>query len=87
MKQFYACEPKRNLSDSKTRREDVEYDINTLISDEAEMIIEFDDSLLEDLTDEEWEALVKKKSEEIKQKLMDEGIYRNQYGDPLFLYC
>ena len=85
MKQFYACAPKHNLRYSKSVKEWVEYDINTLISDEAEMIIEYDDNLPE-LTDEEFDELVAKKAEEIKQELISNGIYRNKYGIPMFLY-
>ena len=86
MKQFYACEMKHDLKGSKRNHEWVEYDINTLIFDEAEMIIEYDDSLPE-LTDEEFDALVKKKADEIKQELMDNGIYNNKYSTTMFLYC
>lgn len=86
MKQFYACEMKHDLRDSKRNHEWVEYDINTLIFDEAEMIIEYDDSLPE-LTDEEFDELVKKKADEIKQELMVNGIYNNKYSASIFLYC
>lgn len=86
MKQFYVCEPKHNLKESKRNHEWVEYDINTLIFDEVESMMECDDSLSE-LTDEEFFELVKKKADEIKQELMRNGIYRNEYGIPMFLYC
>ena len=86
MKQFYACEHKRDLGTSKAVKEWVEYDINTLIRDEAEMSIEFDDSL-EPMSDEEYDALVDKKTKEIKDELMNYGIYENKFGVPLFLYC
>lgn len=86
MKQFYACEHKKNLSASKTQKEWVEYDINTLIRDEAVMLIEFDDSL-EPMSDEEYDALVDKKTKEIKDELMQNGIYKNVNGRPVFLYC
>lgn len=86
MKQFYACQMKRNLSASKTVKEWVEYDINTLIYDEAEMILNYDDSIGE-VTDDEFDALVDKKAKEIKDELMYYGIYKNKFGQPLFLYC
>jgi hypothetical protein len=87
MKEFYSCEPKRNLRDSKARREMVEYDINTLIRDEAQMLIEFDESIDEIESDEEYDALIEAKAKEIKDELMYYGIYKNKYGVPLFLYC
>lgn len=86
MKQFYVCEPKHDLKDSKRNQEWVEYDINTLIFDEVESMLECDDDLSE-LTDEEFFKLVKTKTDEVKQKLMETGIYRNEYGVPMFLYC
>lgn len=87
MKQFFACEMKRNLSASRQTKEWVENDINTLIRDEAEIILEFDDSLSENMTDEEYDALLDQKVKEIKDELMHRGIYYNKYGTPLFLYC
>lgn len=86
MKNFYVCEPKHDLGNSKRNQEWIEYDINTLIFDEAESMLECDDNLLE-LTDEEFYKLVRNKADEIKQELMDKGIYRNKYGAPMFLYC
>lgn len=86
MKQFYACEPKHNLNNSKRNQEWVEYDINTLIFDEAELILEEDDNVSE-LPDEEFYKLVRVKADEIKNELMRNGIYKNEYGQPLFLYC
>ena len=87
MKEFYACEVKRNLKDSRSVKEWVEYDINTLIHDEAEMICEFDDSISRDLSDEEFDAIVDQKAKEIKDELMRNGIYYNEHRQPLFLYC
>lgn len=87
MKQFYLCEPKRNIGYSKRCREWVEYDINTLIRDEAQMIIEFDDSIEPIESDEEYDTLIENKAKEIKDELMRSGIYKNQHGMPLFLYC
>ena len=58
----------------------------SLIRDEAIMLIEFDDSL-EVMSDEEYDALVDKKTKEIKDELMNYGIYENKFGTPLFLYC
>ena len=86
MKQFYACEMKRDLGDSKAVKEWVQYDINTLIRDEAEMILNYDDSIGE-VTDDEFDELVDKKAQEIKDELMRYGIYENEHGQPLFLYC
>jgi hypothetical protein len=64
----------------------VEYDINTLIRDEAEVILSCDDDLA-DLPDDEFFMLVDKKAEEIKEELMSNGIYKNKVGQPMFLYC
>lgn len=86
MKQFYVCNMVRDLSDSKAAKEWVQYDINTLIRDEAEMILNYDDSISE-VTDDEFDALVDKKAKEIKDELMRYGIYENEHGQPLFLYC
>lgn len=86
MKQFYVCEPKHDLKDSKRNQEWVEYDINTLIFDEVEAMLECNNDLSE-LTDEDFFELVKKKADEIKQELISNGIYRNEYGVPMFLYC
>jgi hypothetical protein len=86
MKQFYACEPRYDWNNSKRSHEWVEYDINTLIFDEAEVMLECDDSLSE-LTDEEFYELVRKKADEIKNELIRNGIYRNEYGQVMFLYC
>ena len=91
MKQFFACTAVRNLNASKAVKEWVEYDINTLIRDEAEMIlnsmeVNMDDSI-DIVSDEEWDAMVAKKAKEIKDELMYYGIYNDQFGQPLFLYC
>lgn len=86
MKQFYSCEPRHNLNNSKRNQEWVEYDINTLIFDEAELILEEDDSVSE-LPDEEFYKLVRMKADEIKDELMRSGIYRNEFGQVMFLYC
>lgn len=86
MKQFFSCVMVRDLSDSKAYKEFVEYDINTLIRDEAEMTLNYDDNIAE-VSDEEWDAMVDKKAKEIKDELMYYGIYKNQFGQPLFLYC
>lgn len=85
-KQFYSCEMKYDSRASQTSRENVEYDINTLIRDEAELILENDDTLT-DVSDEEYNILVDAKAKEIKDELMRNGIYGNKYGMPLFLYC
>ena len=86
MKQFYSCEPRHNLNNSKRNKEWVEYDINTLIFDVAEMMLECDDSVSE-LPDEEFYKLVRVKANEIKDELMRNGIYRNEFGQVMFLYC
>ena len=81
MKQFYSIEPKRNLRASKREYEQVEYDINTLIRDEAELLVD------DFLNDEEWEAAVDVKAEAIKAELMRDGIWKNEFGFPIFMYC
>lgn len=86
MKHFYSCEPRHNLNNSKRNKEWVEYDINTLIKDEAEIMLECDDNLSE-LPDDEFFTLVDKKAKEIKDELMQNGIYKNELGQSLFLYC
>ena len=86
MKQFYSCEPRHNLNNSKRNQEWGEYDINTLIYDEAELILEEDDSVSE-LPDEEFYKLVRMKADEIKDELMRNGIYKNEFGQIMFLYC
>lgn len=86
MKQFYACQMKYDLVSSHRLQDWVEYDINTSIYDEAEAILSCDDDLI-DLPDDEFFALVDKKAKEIKDELMKNGIYRNQVGQPMFLYC
>ena len=85
-KQFYSCEMKHDFKASSTTKEFVEYDINTLIRDEAELILEEDDTL-SDISDEEYSVLVDAKAKEIKDELIRNGIYKNEYGMPLFLYC
>jgi hypothetical protein len=81
MKQFYSIEPRHNLKYSSVKYEQVEHDINTLIRDEAEMCVD------DDLTDEEWELAVNKKVDEIKEGLMRDGIWRDEFGFPVFMYC
>ena len=44
MKQFYECTMKHNLLASKSTKDWIEFDINTLIRDEAIMMGECDDS-------------------------------------------
>ena len=82
MKQFYSIEPKNDLRMSSRKYEQVEYDINTLIRDEAELCVN-DWSL----DDDEWEATVEEKAQEIKEELMHNGIWRNEFGHPVFMYC
>lgn len=87
MKQFYAVEPKHKIGKSRRVNEQVEYDIISLIKLEAECIIDCDDSLGEDLTDQEYEILVNDKALKIMDELTTTGIYRNEFGIPIFLYC
>lgn len=82
MKEFYTVEHKRNLKASHRVHEFVEYDINTLIQDEAELIVDADD----DVTDEKWEEMVKEKAKEIKEELMQYGRWKNEFGHLVFLY-
>lgn len=49
IKQFYSIEPKHNLMASNRKLEQVEYDINTLIYGEAEMLVD------ENLPDDKYE--------------------------------
>ena len=86
MKQFYLCTMVHNLNSSNRKREWIEYDINTSIHNEAEYILECDDTLSE-LPDDEFFALVDKKAKEITEELINNGIYRDELGQPLFLYC
>ena len=86
MKNFYACMMKHNLSVPSQTKEWVENDINTLIKDEAEAMLSCDDELSE-LSDAEFFVLLDKKAKEIKEELMRNGIYRNEFGMPMFLYC
>ena len=86
MKNFYACEMKHDLKAPNQAQDWVENDINTLIKDEAEAVLSCDDELSE-LSDEEFFVLVDKKAKEIKDELMRNGIYRNEFGMPMFLYC
>jgi hypothetical protein len=81
MKSFYSIEPRHNLKHSSVKHEQVEYDINTLIRDAAEMCVD------DDLTDKEWEVAVDNKVKEIKEELMRDGIWRNEFGFPMFMYC
>lgn len=86
MKQFYLVEPKHNFKNSSRKKEFVEYDINTLIHSEAESILECNDNNI-NLSDEEFNVLVHKKADEIKTELMKNGIWKNEFGQPVFLYC
>ena len=81
MKQFYSIEPKHNFKASSRHHEWVEYDINTLIMDQAELCVD------DDLDDDEWDAAVEEKAQEIKEELMRNGIWRNEFGQPVFMYC
>lgn len=83
MKQFYSIEPKHDLKYSNMKHENVEYDINTLIRLEAEMCVDVDD----DCSDDEWEVVVEEKTQAIKEELMSKGIWRNEFGQPVFMYC
>ena len=82
MKNFYSVEPKHDFRSSSRKHENVECDINTLILDEAELLLND-----EDCSDEEFEVRVSKKAKEIKEELMRNGIWRNEFGQPVFLYC
>lgn len=82
MKQFYSIEPRHDLQGSNMKYENVEYDINTLIRDQAELIIEG-----YDLDDDEWETAVEEKAQEIKEHLIRNGIWINEFGFPMFMYC
>lgn len=83
MKQFYSVEPKHDFGKSSSKMETVEYDINTLIRDETELCVDVND----DCTDEEWEEAVNQKAQEIKKELIEQGIWKNEFGIPVFLYC
>ena len=83
MKNFYSVEPKHDFKGSSSKYENVEYDINTLILDEAELLLNDEDYL----TDEEFEKRALEKAKEIKEELMRNGIWRNEFGCPVFLYC
>ena len=82
MKRFYSVEPKHDFKSSSRKSENVEYDINTLILDEADLLLNE-----EDCSDEEFEVRVSEKAKEIKEELMRNGIWRNEFGQPVFLYC
>ena len=82
MKNFYSVEPKHDFKSSSSKYENVEYDINTLIIDEAELVLNN-----EDCSDEDFEVRVSEKVKEIKEELMRNGIWRNEFGQPVFLYC
>ena len=43
MKNFYSVEPKHDFKGSSSKYENVEYDINTLIRDQAELWVNADD--------------------------------------------
>ena len=83
MKTFYSVEPKHDFRSSSRKYENVEYDINSLILLEAEVLGDVE----ENLTDEEFEAWTHEKAKEIKEELMRNGIWRNEFGQPVFLYC
>ena len=83
MKQFYSVEPKHNFKSSSRKYENVEYDINTLIRDQAELCVDIDDSC----SDEEWEAEVERIAMHITEELMFRGIWKNEFGQPVFMYC
>ena len=83
MKNFYSVEPKHNFQSSHKKPEFVEYDINSLILLEAEVLGDAE----ENLTDEEFESWTHEKAKEIKEELMRNGIWRNEFGQPVFLYC
>lgn len=84
MKQFYSIEPRHNLKCSSMKYEQVEYDINTLIREQAELCVDVVDYYY---SDEEWDKIVEEKAQEIKKELMRNGIWRNEFGHPMFLYC
>lgn len=83
MKTFYSVEPKHDFKCSSRKYENVEYDINSLILLEAEVLGDAEDNLLE----EDFEEWVNEKAKEIKKELMQNGIWRNEFGQPVFLYC
>ena len=83
MKQFYSVEPRYDFKNSSVKYEQVEYDINTLIRDQAELWVNADD----EWSDEEWESAVEKMAIRIKNDLMFHGVWRNEFGQPIFLYC
>jgi len=83
MKQFYSIEPKHDFKDSSMKFEQVEYDINTLITEEAELCVDVET----DCSDDEWEKAVTQKAQEIKKELINKGIWKNKFGTPVFLYC
>lgn len=83
MAEFYAIEPRYDFRSSSRKQESIEYDINTLIYGEAELLIDYED----DISDDEFEELVREKAKEIKEELMRNGIWRNEFGQPIFLYC
>ena len=83
MKNFYSVEPKHDFKSSSSKYENVEYDINTLIREQAELYVNADD----DWSDEEWESEVDKMAIRIKDELMFHGIWKNEFGQPVFLYC
>lgn len=86
MKRFYQCESKNELNKSHREQNWIEYDINTLIQFEAECEIECNDEFA-DISDDEFVVLAKKRADEIKYELIQNGIYKNQFGQPVFLYC
>lgn len=81
MKRFYSVEEKHDFKSSSMKYQNVEYDINTLIRDEAEFWVD------DNLDDDEWDMAVEEKAREIKEELMRNGIWRNEFRQPVFLYC
>lgn len=83
MKQFYSVEPRHDLNMSNRKYEQIEYDINTLIRDQAELCVD----IYNDCSDDEWEMAVTEKANDIMEELMRNGIWRNEFGQPIFMYC
>lgn len=82
MAEFYMVEPKYDFKHSDRKMQFVEHDINTLIYDEAELMVDVN----EGVTDDEYEKMVKEKAKEIKEKLIKTGSWRNEFGQLIFLY-
>lgn len=83
MKQFYSIEPRHDFKGSSMKYENVEYDINTLIRDQAELYVNIDDNC----SDDEWELAVEEMAIRIKNELMFHGVWKNEFGQPVFMYC